>query len=89
MTQPYSKRHAIDGLFMYRLLAKDDVFAMPSASTGDADSVLQSLYSTPGSPASPLDLMYFKVMCLEPDCGTSCAIDFQRTNLMLEVILHV
>ena len=33
------------------------------------------------------DLIHFKVTCLEPAYGTSCAIDFNQTNLMLEVLL--
>ena len=68
-----------------RLLAKDDVFAIPCISTGDMEGILQSLYSMPDGPLPLTDLMYFKVTCLEPSCGTSCAIDFQKTNLMLEV----
>lgn len=68
-----------------RLLAKGDVFAVPSASTGDTDGLLHSLYSMPSGPVTAEDLMHFKVSCLEPACGTSCAIDFNQTNLMLEV----
>ncbi|KAL3143311.1 hypothetical protein ABBQ38_002150 [Trebouxia sp. C0009 RCD-2024] len=67
-----------------RLLAMGDVFAVPSASTGDMDGVLRSLYSLPTSPQATDDLMHFKVSCLEPACGTSCAIGFNQTNLMLE-----
>ena len=61
------------------------MFAIPSAGTGETDSILRSLYSTADDPIP--DLMYFKVICLEPLCGTACALDFQRTNLMLEVML--
>ena len=70
---------------MCRLLAKDDVFAVPSGSAADSDSIIRSLYLMP--PASPAasDLIHFRVDCLEPDCGTSCAIDFNRTQVMLEV----
>jgi len=68
-----------------RLLAKGNVFAIPSASTASTDSILQSLYSLPNSLQSTVDLDYFKVIGLEPSCGTACAIDFSITNLMLEV----
>ena len=61
------------------------MFAVPSASTADTDSMLQSLYWLPGAAQAPPDLNYFKVLCLEPSCGTSCAVDFQGTVLMLEV----
>ena len=68
-----------------RLLAKGDVFAVPSASTASTDSILQNLYSLPDNLHSTVDLDYFKVIGLEPSCGTACAIDFSKTNLMLEV----
>ena len=69
----------------FRLLSKGDVFAVPSAGTGDSDGVLRSLYSLPTGPQPTDDLMHFKVSCLEPACGTSCAIDFNQTDLMLVV----
>ncbi|DBB17357.1 TPA: hypothetical protein ACH3X3_014397 [Trebouxia sp. C0006] len=75
--QAYFQKHT-------RLLAKGDVFAIPSASTASTDSILQSLYSLPDNPQSTVDLDHFKVIGLEPSCGTACAIDFSRTNLMLE-----
>ncbi|KAA6429814.1 MAG: peroxisome biogenesis 6-like [Trebouxia sp. A1-2] len=75
--QAYFQKHT-------RLLAKGDVFAIPSASTASTDGILQSLYSPPDNLQSTVDLDYFKVIGLEPSCGTACAIDFSETNLMLE-----
>ncbi|KAL0039627.1 hypothetical protein WJX77_003781 [Trebouxia sp. C0004] len=75
--QAYFQKHT-------RLLAKGDVFAIPSASTASTDSILQSLYSLPDNLQSTLDLDYFKVIGMDPSYGTACAIDFSETNLMLE-----
>lgn len=67
-----------------RLLAKGDVFAMPS-DPGGTYALLSSLYPSQPPQPHPPELQYFKVTSLEPSCGTSCAIDFTKTQVMLEV----
>ena len=70
------------------MLAKGDVFGVEAGNAGSTDSILHSLYSTPEWAPTSKELIYFKVIGLEPACKTSLAFDPERTNLMLEVILN-
>ena len=66
-------------------MAKGDVFGIDAGSSGSTDGLLRSLYSTPDWTPFSNELIYFKVISLEPACKTSLAFDPERTNLMLEV----
>ena len=57
---------------------------MPSE-LGDTEALLGSLYPSEAEQACTPQLQFFKATELEPSCGTSCAIDFARTQVMLEV----
>lgn len=56
---------------------------------GETAALLRSLYPSHATRPFHQELQYFKVISLQPSCGTSCAIDFMKTQVMLEVSVTV